>query len=122
MSGSTPLDNPKHERFAQLYAVTGNASMCYRKAGYSAKDADTAGHRLSVNVRIRARVAFLKVEAAKTTRIGKERLLEILSDAVEGKVEIDSNRLKAGEMLAKMCGWNEPEQVDGKMEIVIRKL
>ncbi|MDO8983027.1 terminase small subunit [Cypionkella sp.] len=53
-------DKPFSDRqkaFVREYLLSGNASDAYRKAGYSAKDANVAGPRLLANVRIQEAIA-----------------------------------------------------------------
>ena len=53
------LDNPRWEKFCQAYAVDGNATSAYKKAGYKVKDdesAGAAGRRLLQNVTVRNRI------------------------------------------------------------------
>lgn len=71
--------NDKQKRFVQEYLVDMNATQAYIRAGYKAKDADSAGPRLLGNVRIRA--AIDKALAKRNERIGisAERNLEELS-------------------------------------------
>ena len=58
------LRNTKHERFAQLFAKTGNASQAYVKAGYSENRPDASAARLLANASVRARVEELKGKIA----------------------------------------------------------
>lgn len=56
------LDNPKHERFAQLLAKGLTATEAYEQAGYAPNDGNAA--RLKGNDRIAARVAEIQERAA----------------------------------------------------------
>lgn len=59
------LRNPKHELFAQRYAITGNARQSYIAAGYSEKQADSCASRLlAKNAKVWARIAELRESIA----------------------------------------------------------
>jgi hypothetical protein len=64
-----------------------SATEAYRKAGYSARDADTAGPRLSGNVGIAARVAHLKGQTAEACKVDREKAIDILASIVLAKPE-----------------------------------
>lgn len=61
------LDNPKHERFAQLLAKGLTATEAYEQAGYAPNDGNAA--RLKGNDRIAARVAEIQERAAVRTEV-----------------------------------------------------
>lgn len=74
MSG--PLENARHERFAQELAKGGSQTDAYIAAGY--KGDRTAASRLSTNVNIQNRVAEILAAAGERVEITKARVLEEL--------------------------------------------
>ena len=101
IDGSTPLDNARHEVFAQNLARGMSATEAYAKAGY--KPSDQHASRLARNGKVRARVAFLQGQAAVqvvqdiVTRAGQFDVLatESLAKAIEGLAELDTSALRA---------------------------
>jgi terminase small subunit-like protein len=101
----------------------------FRQAGYSASSAQQNAHRLSENEGVKARIAELSARNAEKCQLSRDEavqyLVEILKtpisevtadhrlaqsyDAKSGKIELP-NKLGAMQLLAKMCGWNEPEK------------
>ena len=111
------LRNPKHERFAQLVATGMTAQAAFTQAGYPSPQ---NAPRLRNNALVAKRIEELqarnerKAEMAAMTR---DELIGILIDIVHAsRARLSEARttdgLKAAEMLAKMCGWNEPERVN----------
>lgn len=66
---------PKQEQFCLEYLIDLNASAAARRAGYAEKDADVQGPRLLGNVRVADRIASLKAERAKRTRLDGDKAL-----------------------------------------------
>ena len=108
------LRNPKHEKFAQLVASGKTAEAAFTQSGYpSPQNAPRLRNNELVDKRIEELQARneRKAEMAALTR---DELVKILTEIVHAT----RNRLletrtadgvKAAEMLARMCGWNEPE-------------
>lgn len=73
-----PLDNPRHEKFAQEMAKGNSAAAAYQLAGYDAdeKSAETAGPRLFRNVQVQSRVAELQQRGATRAEITLETLID----------------------------------------------
>lgn len=128
------LDNPRHERFAQFVAKGMEQAQAYREAGFSSvgEAAKANASRLMKDEGVAARVAELKAETERECRISKRKLMDYLCDVLEvpaGEVQEDHklcqaykhtesersikmpDKLRAAELLAKLCGWNEPEKV-----------
>ena len=138
------LKNPKHERFAQLVARGDlSATRAYIKCGYSKNGADVSASKLLGNARVSGRIQELQSESAQDCKLSKKQVLDFLAEVMTtpaGSVhkahqlcqsfkDTDQaneirmpDKLAAATQLAKMCGWNEPEKVDSKIEIVLRKL
>lgn len=124
------LTNVKHEAFCLHYAKTGNATESYKKAGYVCKsDAVVAASavRLLNQVKIKDRLAELAAEMASAKIASIAEIQERLTSILRGEVQEDQivvegcgdgvseaknvyrevqmkDRLKAGELLAKMQG------------------
>jgi hypothetical protein len=118
------LKNPKHERFAQLYAVSGNASAAWREATGKTKDADAHSASFMVIHGMKERIEEIRAVTAAKSERKKEDLYAFLWRAVDGVEEVKAEQLRAAEIIARMTGWNEPEKVEhsGVNEIIIRKL
>jgi hypothetical protein len=123
------LANPRHERFAQLVVSGKHSDMeAFRLVGYSETGSGNAA-RLRVNESVAARIEELRARNAEKCQFSRDQavqyLVEILTtpieevtvghrlaqsyDAKSGKIELP-NKLGAMQLLAKMCGWNEPEK------------
>ena len=124
------LTNVKHEAFCLHYAKTGNATESYKVAGYKPKDdksANAAAIRLLGNVKIKGRLVELREELASEKIASIAEIQERLTSILRGELQEDQivvegcgdgvsearnvyrevqmkDRLKAGELLAKMQG------------------
>ena len=127
-----PLENARHESFAQAVASGNSASEAYRQSGARGKNADVHAARLMVNDGISKRVAELKAAQAHKSELSRDPLREFLAEVIltpAGKVNEQSrlcqsykvtpevreirmpDKLRAVE-LAKLCGFNEPEKME----------
>jgi hypothetical protein len=76
--------------------------------------------RLSKNELVASRIEELQArneQKAEMAAMTRDELIEILTEIVHAtRARLSEARpgdgLKAAEMLAKMCGWNEPERVN----------
>ena len=111
------LRNPKHEKFAQLVASGMTAQAAFTQAGYNAPQ--NSPH-LRNNELVAKRIDELQARSEKRAEmaaLSRDELINILSEIVHAaRKRLPETRtadgLKAAEMLAKMCGWNEPERVN----------
>ena len=112
------LRKERHEQFAQAIALGLHHIDAAKKCGYSVKSAGSSGYHLMRSPLVAQRIAELKNEnrASAAPLIAREDLIEFLVKFVHlpvRKIDVKaSDQLKAAEMLARMCGWNEPEQHD----------
>ena len=130
------LNNPRHERFAQLVAEGRTQADAYRDAfPLSRKWKDSAIHPKASHLsdKVGTRVRELQEELAKRSVIQKEEVVKFLSDVVRtpiGEVGPDSplaqayesgkggvrvsfvSKLAAIEQLAKLLGWYAPQKVE----------
>jgi phage terminase small subunit len=107
-----PELSDRQERFVREYLISGNASDAYRRAGYSARDADSAGPRLLGNVRIKAAIA----------KLTKKRLekLDITADSVLARyrdiADADTTKLTGYHVGACRYCWGEGHAYHWKTE------
>jgi phage terminase small subunit len=94
----------RQERFCLEYAKSGNATQAAIAAGYSAKNADVAGARLLVNVRIAERLGIQAQELKKASIADAAERHEFWSTVMRGKFNDMQHRLKASELLARTQG------------------
>ena len=116
-----PLDNSRHEKFAQGLAQGMSAAEAYTAAGYNGDR--TAASRLSTNVNVQSRVSELKERAAASVSLTKEWVLERLIANVKAGQENDdlSPANKALELLGKELGMfvDRSENVNQNVSFVI---
>lgn len=138
-TGSVPLTNKRHERFALELAKGASQTAAYLAAGY---DGDrTAASKLATKCNVIARVEWLQRQAATQTVLTMAERREFLAAVLRTpagtvthdsplvqEVEIDGNKmrlkmpskLKALELDAKLAGDFE-EKVDMKLQVEIIK-
>jgi hypothetical protein len=113
------LKNHKHEKFAQLVASVVAANAAFVQVGYKSPQ---NAPRLSRNELVARRIGELQARnerKAEMAALTRDELIGILTDIVHAtRARLSEARtadgLKAAEMLAKMCGWNEPERVQSQ--------
>lgn len=71
---------PKRQRFVDEYLVDLNATAAARRAGYSARSAETEGSRLLGNAEVAAAIAAAKEARAVATGITTASVLERLDE------------------------------------------
>jgi hypothetical protein len=111
------LKSPKHERFAPLVASGIAANAAFTQVGYKAPQNSP---RLRNNELVAKRIEELQARnerKAEMAALTRDELVGILTDIVHAArnrlLETrTADGLKAAEMLAKMCGWNEPERIN----------
>ena len=111
------LRNPKHEKFAQLVASGMTAQTAFTQAGYSAPQ---NAPRLRSNELVAKKIEELQLRnqrKAEIAALSRDELIGILAEIVHAaRRRLPEARtadgLKAAEMLAKLCGYNEPERVN----------
>jgi len=125
MNGSTPLNNQRHERFAQLIAQGKSATSAYIEAGYSETGADANASRLIGNDSVAARIQHLKAAAAQQAVVTAQMALEQLAIEMAGTGPDTSSgaRTKAAELILKYHGaFTERTEQTGTVTIrVIRE-
>lgn len=96
--------NDRQRRFAEYYAACGNAAQAARQAGYSERTARSLGQRLLTNDDILRYVKTLQNEAAALRIATINQVRAYWSDVLNDPGEKTSDRLRAGELLAKAAG------------------
>jgi phage terminase small subunit len=119
------LKNTRHEAFAQAKAKGMSSSEAYEKAGY-AKDIAHAA-RLASKGTVKARIEELQAKIETEFVLTRMEWLNELRDiATKAKKDSDYSAARGAlrEIGLAMPGWYSPEknEVDGKLEIVIKKL
>ena len=119
------LENPRWERFCQLYAVDGNASAAYRGAGYHPKTDGAcwaSAAQLLRNPKVQARIEELTKEAyeqAERNSIADIReIRQRVTAVLRGQSPFETKSadiIKAGDFLARVGGQIEPPTV--KLEL-----
>lgn len=113
--GSATLANPRHERFATLYAgeCFGNGADAYRKAGFNAKGAgvDRAnGSRLLATAGVLARVRYLRRQAEAMIACDRATLLQLHSDIMLNPDADNRDRIQAAQEFARLQGYYSPDK------------
>lgn len=94
----------QQRRFAQEFAVCGNAAEAARRAGYSPKTARSQGQRLLTKVDILDYVRELQ-ETTEATKIASVREIKLFwSSLMNDPEQRTADRLKASELLARSAG------------------
>lgn len=112
--GSEPLKNARHEAFAVAWAKGASATEAYRKVGYTAKDADTAGPRLSANVGIKARKEWMQAQTAARSILSRDDGLKILAEIAQNTEEPGQSRTGALKVIGQWCGWEKGTEAENK--------
>lgn len=128
------LKNARQESFAQNVAAGLAFGDAYSKAGYKANPdaAAKAGSRLAKTKLVSARIAELKAKQSEKAEITRDSLREYLVEVLITPVgEVNAkhrlaqawrkskrgqevkvpDKLKAAELLCRMCGWLAPQAV-----------
>jgi hypothetical protein len=111
-----PLRNPRHEKFAQLVASGLTAQQAFTQAGYKAPQ---NAPRLRNDELVAKRIDELQARnerKAEMAALSRDELIGILAEIIHAaRKRLPETRtadgLKAAELLSKLCGYNEPEQV-----------
>ena len=109
-SSSTPLEEARHETFAQGLARGLTGAEAYRRAGYEAgKNSYAPASRLGAKPHIVARVKEIRKETAAASVLTRNRALEILA-AIAETAPRNADRIAACRLAGTWCGWDtEPE-------------
>jgi hypothetical protein len=121
-----------HEKFAQFVASGLSLAESYRRTTGQTRNSDVKGTQWHGYAGIRQRIAELKTQNARRAQMTREELLVFYAEVIRtpadqvptGSPVIQAyemtesgpkiricDKAAAGAQLAKMCGWNEPDQV-----------
>jgi hypothetical protein len=127
------LENPRHERFAQLRASGTSGSEAYRTImGRDARNADVRADQLTSKPGVRERIEELKAESAKKCSMSREEFVESLVEmyrSAPGDASLTNPlcdslisrgvrhavfpmKTTVAAQLAKLCGWDAPVKLE----------
>lgn len=127
--------SPRHEAFAQRIAAGDvSAGEAYRALYHGCRTWETAGPRLSKNVKVAQRIAELKAEQAEASKLGRDDLrrwcervimatpkqASLDSDICEmvmtknGPVATTCSKLGAMDRLIRLCGLDKGTEAENK--------
>ena len=110
------LDNPRHERFAQAIASGKPIGLAYSQIYKTARDSSNeSASRLHHREEVSKRITEIKRNTAAREATKRSDLIAFLHQFITIEFSPDlirpSDSIKAAELIAKMCGYNEPETV-----------
>lgn len=115
------INNAKHKLFADTYLSNGmNATQAYLSVYKSVKNiktAEAASSRLLSNVKVTDYIQKEQNKASQKLGVTRDEIiadLKQIKDDCKAKGEYPPHALKAIEILNKMLGFNEPEQIHVK--------
>lgn len=109
------LKNIRQEKFCLLYVLLGNASEAYREAGFKTKVPQVNASRLLTKANIERRIAEIKIQMTPKKVKNKEGLMEWLEDLMNHPADEPvkwSDKLRAAEIIARICGYNAADRVE----------
>lgn len=111
------LKNVRHEKYCQNISLGMSQTESYIKAGYIARgnSAEVLSSKLLRNVKVANRIEELRQETQKEFKLTKNNILDKLKDVIISKstdTPRTPDKLKAIEVVNKMCGFNEPDKLD----------
>jgi len=103
--------NNKHNLFIEAYLINGyNATdaylTAYPKVCYDT--ANTNGARLLAKACIKEVIEAKKKELANTCNVTKAQIANVMLSIMDDETTKKNDRIKAGEVLNKMFGYNAP--------------
>lgn len=102
------LNNPRHERFAQLVAGGASLTNAYTSCGFSSTNAASGASRLAKSEKVRGRIEELQADfatrGANHAEITRAAILRGLIAIAENKDEPAGARIRAYELCGKEHG------------------
>ena len=108
--------NERQRRFAELYAADPNATEAAKAAGYSEKTAYSQGQRMLKNVEIVSYIQKLQEQLASERIASVDEVKTVWTELLRSPGEKSSDRIKAGELLAKSAGIFTPLRPCGALQ------
>lgn len=96
--------NARQKKFCEFYAECGNAAEAARQAGYSKRAARRQAARLLSNVDVQAYISELRDKSASARIASIAQIRAFWSDVLNDSRVKTSDRLRAGELLARSSG------------------
>jgi hypothetical protein len=108
----SPL-NSRQLRFAEFFALSGNASDAARAAGYAAASAKVTASRLLTKDNVAAAVRDARRELEARMDVSRDRVLRELQRAIDvARRKGDAGSMIAGwREIGRICGYYAPERV-----------
>jgi hypothetical protein len=137
------LKNPRREKFAQAVARGRQQTSAYEEAGFVSRGklACNSSMRLLKDPTVTARIEELRAEALTEYRLNRRKVLDYLVDVIltpaghvvdgdplcqsfrtsdKGRTMRMPDKIRAAEMLAKLCGWFPTEKPEaGPVEVIV---
>jgi len=113
--------NAKQIRFVQEYLIDFNATRAYIAAGYAGKHSDAVAYRMLQNPEIKKAIEEGQKETAQKLLITKEQIIQDLIDIknnTKDSEKFSNNAIKALEVINKMLGFNEPDKIQMKADVL----
>jgi phage terminase small subunit len=109
---------PRQEKFAKALATGLPLAKAAKKAGYTGEVSSAC--ELAKTPNVSQRVIELREKNEQVLEISRQNFIRTIHARFSNEENRDAP--KYGEMLAKACGYNEPEKIDisHNMEVVIR--
>lgn len=112
-----PLKKPRQEKLAKALASGLPLGKAAKKAGYSGDQSSAC--QIAQNPQVSNRIEELKAKNEDILEISRANFIRTIHSRFINEENRDAP--KYGEMLAKACGYNEPEKLDitANMEVEI---
>jgi phage terminase small subunit len=111
--------NNKQKNFCDNVVLGQNYSEAYRNAGYKATNAGIEASRLIKNDYIINYIEAKKVEIAAKNEVKSEELIILYRSIIASTDALDSDKISAGNALAKLCGLNKEANQFAEVKEVI---
>lgn len=109
MAWSDPLENAKHEAFAQAVASGKKLSDAYLTVYPTAKRSSAKSGATRLMREIGGRIGWLKEELSKKNVMSREEvILRLQNIAVNARY--DADKIRALQQIAEMCGYNQQKE------------
>jgi phage terminase small subunit len=111
----------QQQRFADKVLEGMDAAKAYRASGYRAKAAaaQACASRLLARGEVADYISEGRAKLASASERTRADYRELLTGLAWDGAEATRDRLRAGEQLSRLCGWDTPARTEGKVRIVI---
>jgi phage terminase small subunit len=109
---------PKRARFCAEYLVDLNAAAAARRAGYSARTANSTGYELLQAPDVQAEIARLQAERAARTELSQDFVVRELMKVASQEDVTENAKVRALELLGKHQGmFVEKHEHDVRLQL-----